>query len=88
MVGIRLQLKRHGRVATLGAGVLLFTAQGALADGTGFFTSAQLSQGRWEYSQKCSVCHGAQLQGVGAPALKGRLFNDQWNGKTLKALMR
>jgi glucose dehydrogenase/cytochrome c5 len=66
--------------------VLLFTAQGALADGTGFFTSAQLSQGRWEYSQKCSVCHGAQLQGVGAPALKGRLFNDQWNGKTLKDL--
>jgi len=30
------------------------------------------------------VCHGVQLQGGGAPALRGRVFRDQWNGKTLK----
>jgi len=83
MSGTSLQLHRCVRAAAFGATLLLF-AQGALADGTGFFTSAQLSQGRWEYSQKCSVCHGAQLQGGGAPALKGRLFNDQWSSKTLK----
>ena len=56
------------------------------ADGTGWFLPAQVPQGRWEYSQQCAVCHGAQLQGGGAPALKGRLFNDQWNGKKLDEL--
>ncbi len=84
MSGNRLQFRGRSRVAALGLGLLYFAAQAALADGTGFFTAAQLSQGRWEYSQKCSVCHGAQLQGGGAPALKGRIFNDQWGRKTLK----
>ena len=70
---------------SIGAAMMLF-APAAFADGTGFFTAVQSSQGRWEYSQKCSVCHGAQLQGGGAPALKGRIFNDQWGRKTLKDL--
>jgi len=56
----------------------------ALADGTPFFSAAQLAQGRWEYSQRCAVCHGAQLEGGGAPALKGPAFIAQWNGKQLK----
>jgi alcohol dehydrogenase (cytochrome c) len=64
--------------------ILCFAASGARADGTGWFTTAQLNQGRWEYSQKCAVCHGAQFEGGGAPALKGRVFNVQWEGKTLK----
>jgi alcohol dehydrogenase (cytochrome c) len=55
----------------------------ALADGTGWYTSEQVAQGRWEYSQKCGVCHGQQLQGTGAPALKGKTFNELWNGKKL-----
>ena len=55
----------------------------AHADGTGWFSSSQIAQGRWEYAQKCSVCHGAQLQGTGAPALKGKIFAEQWNGKKL-----
>jgi cytochrome c len=58
----------------------------AFADGAPFFSSAQTAQGHWEYSQKCAVCHGAQLQGTGAPALKGRTFNAQWNGKKLADL--
>jgi alcohol dehydrogenase (cytochrome c) len=74
----------HGRVTGLSLLALGLTASGASADGTGWFATAQLSQGRWEYSQKCAVCHGAQLQGGGAPSLKGRVFNDQWDGKTLK----
>ena len=63
---------------------VLLIAQTAAADGTAFFSSSQVSQGRWEYSQKCAVCHGAQLQGGGAPALKGREFVALWNGKLLK----
>ena len=73
---------RWAALATLG--VSLGVAQAALADGTAFFSAPQVSQGRWEYSQKCSVCHGAQLQGGGAPALKGKTFGEQWNGKALK----
>jgi alcohol dehydrogenase (cytochrome c) len=64
--------------------MMLGMAQIARADGTAFFSSAQVSQGHWEFGQKCAVCHGAQLQGGGAPALKGKLFAQQWNGKTLQ----
>jgi PQQ-dependent dehydrogenase (methanol/ethanol family) len=59
-------------------------ACGALADGTGWFTSDQVNQGRLAYAQKCATCHGAQLEGSGAPGLKGRSFDAQWNGKTLQ----
>jgi PQQ-dependent dehydrogenase (methanol/ethanol family) len=62
----------------------LIAAPCAVADGSAFFSTSQLSQGRWEFAQKCAVCHGAQLQGGGAPALKGREFVAQWNGKSLK----
>ena len=78
----RLRFRKTGQ-GVLGLGMVLLAAA-ASADGTGFFTSAQLSQGRWEYSQKCAVCHGAQLQGGGAPALKGSIFQVQWSAKTLK----
>ncbi|HEX4389434.1 MAG TPA: PQQ-binding-like beta-propeller repeat protein [Steroidobacteraceae bacterium] len=55
----------------------------ARADGTGWYAPPQVAQGRWEYSQKCGVCHGAQLEGAGAPALKGKPFIERWNGKKL-----
>ena len=70
------QFVTRSRIVAFAAGLLWWlAAQDVLADGTGFFSSAQLSQGRWEYSQKCSVCHGVQLQGGGAPALKGSEFS-------------
>ncbi|HQR11165.1 MAG TPA: c-type cytochrome, partial [Casimicrobiaceae bacterium] len=70
----------------LAGGLLLASAQFAGADGTAFFSADQVAQGRFEFSQKCAVCHGAQLQGGGAPALSGRQFSAQWNGKSLKEL--
>jgi PQQ-dependent dehydrogenase (methanol/ethanol family) len=75
---------RSKLLAALGMG--LATPASVLADGTGWFTSDQVAQGRWAYAQKCATCHGAQLEGSGAPALKGRAFNAQWNGKTLHEL--
>ncbi len=77
--------RRTALAATILA-ALIGCGADAFADGTPFFSSAQVAQGRWEYSQKCAVCHGAQLQGTGAPALKGRIFNTQWNGKNLSDL--
>jgi PQQ-dependent dehydrogenase (methanol/ethanol family) len=67
-------------VATIAAATI---ATSAYADGSGFFDAAQVTSGRFDYSQKCSVCHGAALQGTGAPALKGASFVAQWNGKAL-----
>jgi glucose dehydrogenase/mono/diheme cytochrome c family protein len=58
-------------------------AGAAHADGTGWFTADQVSTGRTEYGQKCAVCHGSQLQGTGAPPLRGRSFGLQWNRRTL-----
>ncbi len=56
----------------------------ARADGVGWFTNDQVNAGRWAYEQRCGVCHGQNLEGGGAPALRGTQFNAQWNGKTLQ----
>ena len=53
------------------AAVLLFgsTLSGAHAAGT--YTAAQAAAGAKSFGENCSRCHGARLQGVSAPALKG-----------------
>ncbi|MDQ2871797.1 MAG: cytochrome c [Candidatus Eremiobacteraeota bacterium] len=38
------------------------------------YTAAQVATGRTLFSQQCASCHGAQLQGVSAPALRGSSF--------------
>lgn len=35
------------------------------------YTTAQASQGRLLYYGKCAMCHGANLEGISGPALKG-----------------
>ena len=66
------------------AGFLLYHHAEARADGTAWFSTAQVTSGGLAYSQSCAACHGAQLQGGGAPSLIGRTFNGQWNGKTVQ----
>lgn len=78
--------ERHVCIALVAGATAFSPVSHALADGTGWYSSEQLTQGRFDYSQKCAVCHGAQLQGGGAPALKGQAFVQQWNGKTLQDL--
>jgi alcohol dehydrogenase (cytochrome c) len=79
---------RHARplsslVHAVAGATLALMSHVARADGSGWYTSAQVSQGRWEFSQKCAVCHGVQLEGGGAPALKGTVFAQRWDGKKL-----
>ena len=74
------------RIATLACAVLLCMLRNAEADGTGWFSQSQVEPGRLGYAAKCQTCHGAQLQGTGAPGLKGRSFDLMWNGKTLDDL--
>jgi mono/diheme cytochrome c family protein len=76
----------RGVLAKIGICLLaLWASSSAFADGTGWFSATQVESGRLEFAAKCQTCHGAQLQGTGAPALKGRPFSLQWNGKTLGA---
>jgi mono/diheme cytochrome c family protein len=42
--------------------------------GSAPYTAEQVEQGAQVYSKECSVCHGANLQGVSAPALTGPSF--------------
>jgi polar amino acid transport system substrate-binding protein len=35
------------------------------------FTAAQVAHGRTIYYGKCAMCHGAALEGISGPALKG-----------------
>ena len=58
------------QIAAFATGALSCAALPAFADGTPFFSTAQIGQGRYEYAQKCSVCHGTQSEGGGAPALQ------------------
>ncbi len=38
------------------------------------YTAAQVAAGKAQYTTSCVACHGAQLQGVSAPALAGSAF--------------
>lgn len=49
-------------------------ASGVMQTGTAPYTQAQVTAGKIAYTQSCAACHGAQLQGVSAPALAGSAF--------------
>ena len=44
------------------------------------FTQAQADDGKTIYAERCANCHGAQLEGVGTPALTGPAFIRRWAG--------
>jgi alcohol dehydrogenase (cytochrome c) len=47
---------------------------GTVQAGSIDYTPAQVSAGKKQYATSCTLCHGAQLQGVSAPALAGSAF--------------
>jgi polar amino acid transport system substrate-binding protein len=63
-----------GLIALAGAVVLTSTSMGssqAVSSAPSVFTSAQAQAGAKVYVAQCSKCHGANLEGVSAPALRG-----------------
>src|ERR1700749_398942 len=58
------------------------TAQGAKP---ALYTTAQATVGATVYAQSCASCHGGQLEGVAAPALKGDSFGEIANAQSLTA---
>jgi mono/diheme cytochrome c family protein len=55
----------------LAATFALVLSSAAHANAAVTYTAAQAAAGAKSYGENCSRCHGAQLQGVSAPALKG-----------------
>jgi mono/diheme cytochrome c family protein len=49
------------------------------------YTADQATAGAAVYSQACAACHGAQLEGVAAPALKGSVFGEMATAQGLTA---
>lgn len=49
------------------------------------YTGDQATAGAAVYSQACAACHGAQLEGVAAPALKGANFGEMATAQGLTA---
>ena len=60
----------------------------ARSTGSAPYTKEQVAQGRQVYAQECAVCHGANLQGVSAPALTGPSFGrSHLNASQLRAVV-
>lgn len=54
---------------------------------SGVYTSEQAGRGQEVYKQRCSSCHGASLEGAGAPPLTGGEFNQVWSTQPLSDLV-
>ena len=77
-------IRKH-RAMFLGA--TLCAALPALAQATkpALYTSEQAQAGADIYVQSCASCHGAQMDGVSAPPLKGQAFGELANAQSLTA---
>src|SRR5690349_4104944 len=49
------------------------------------YTADQATAGAAVYASSCAACHGQQLEGVAAPALKGAAFGEMSTAQSLTA---
>ena len=59
---------------------ITFPGEAQAAEGA--YTLDQVSRGRSLYAEHCPSCHGAALEGSGAPALVGKAFAESWSQPT------
>jgi S-disulfanyl-L-cysteine oxidoreductase SoxD len=52
----------------------------------GIYTEAQAARGKETFSTNCLRCHGVDLNGTTAPALKGDRFYTSWGGEPVDRL--
>jgi PQQ-dependent dehydrogenase (methanol/ethanol family) len=78
------------RVALLVVALLAMSPTGAhagvQAKSGGGYTSTQASRGATVYTQYCTECHGANLQGESGPALSGQVLRAAYGGGTAAQL--
>ena len=72
-------------IALLGCGVAL-RAQDTPRIWQGVFTAAQAERGKAVFNTTCLRCHGEDLSGTTAPALKGDRFQSSWGGDMIESL--
>jgi mono/diheme cytochrome c family protein len=78
----------HRSLPVLSAALLLAALPqlaGAQAAKPALYTADQASAGAAIYSQSCAACHGVQMEGVAAPALKGSAFGEMATAQGLTA---
>ncbi|MGH8144514.1 MAG: PQQ-binding-like beta-propeller repeat protein [Steroidobacteraceae bacterium] len=71
-----------GLISTAGQAQSLFTRSAAP-----HFTAVQVQRGQEFYTQTCAACHGAELAGAVAPALKGESFRHDWGDESPMTLL-
>jgi mono/diheme cytochrome c family protein len=71
----------------LGAAAVALVAGAAVAQSSApaVFTADQATQGATVYQGQCAACHGASLEGVAGPALKGENFKAMAAAQQLNA---
>jgi polar amino acid transport system substrate-binding protein len=78
----------HRSILLLSA-ITLFAAApliaGAQPAKPALYTADQATTGAAAYAQSCAACHGAQMEGVAAPALKGSAFGEMATAQGLTA---
>src|SRR6266436_3906479 len=74
------------RVALLVVALLAMSPAGVQAKSGGGYTSTQASHGATVYTQYCTECHGANLQGESGPALSGQVLRAAYGGGTAAQL--
>jgi cytochrome c5 len=72
-------------MALLGCGVGL-RAQDTPRIWQGVYTTAQAERGKAVFNTTCLRCHGEDLAGNTAPALKGDRFQSSWGGDVIESL--
>jgi mono/diheme cytochrome c family protein len=70
-------------VSALGVGGVAFGA--GAHDVPAVFTSGQAARGNAVYVRQCQVCHGASMEGVVGPALRGAPFHQMAAAQNLDA---
>jgi polar amino acid transport system substrate-binding protein len=78
----------HRSLLLLSAAVLFAAvphAAGAQSAKPVLYTADQAAAGAAVYAQSCAACHGAQLEGVAAPALKDAAFGEMATAQGLTA---
>jgi cytochrome c553 len=73
-------------VAFAGLAVSAFAQSGDGKIWSGVYSTAQAERGKANFVTSCERCHGADLNGVTGPSLKGARFLNAWDNKTLKDL--
>ena len=71
--------------AVLACGVVL-RAQDTARIWQGVYTAAQAERGKAVFNTTCLRCHGEDLSGTTAPALKGDRFQTSWGGDVVESL--